>query len=238
MINKIKNMSTKKRVVLILVIIIIDVILVASYLVFKDATALNKFNHEMEEIKKLDISSDNYDREIKSTGNYAVVEKAIKDYLNDYSSNIEDTLSVINDTKLMGILSYDNYTKDGPDFKDSISYLNSEHEKFNKDIDKLISMLEEENIKEYIRTKTKNDYYISLYEDFMLDDIMLDQFNKNKDLLENSKIKVNNVLETSLEVLNFLVTYKDSWVTEDGEIKFQTEDLYNYYNTLISKLKV
>ena len=48
---------------------------------------------------------------------------------------------------------------------------------------------------------------------------------------------MNNVYDTSIEVLNFLVLYKDDWVVEDGEIKFKTQDLYNYYNELISKVR-
>ena len=238
MFEYIKKMSTRKKIILGFIIIFVDAILIISYCVFKDATSLNNYNHEIDELKKMDVATDNFDRKIKSSGKYAVVEKAIKDYMIDYSNSLDETLSVINDTRLMGVLSYNNYEKDGPEFKNSIDYLNTTHEKFNKNIDNLLTSMEEENIKAYIRNKTSDNYQISLFEDFMFDDNIVDQFNKNEELLNTSKIKVNTVIETSLNVLNFLSLYKDSWVIENGEIKFKTNELFNYYNTMISKLKV
>jgi hypothetical protein len=59
----------------------------------------------------------------------------------------------------------------------------------------------------------------------------------NKELLKEMRSKYNDVYDTSLEVLNFLITYKDSWTLEDGEIKFINNDLLNYYNSLIAKIK-
>ena len=56
-------------------------------------------------------------------------------------------------------------------------------------------------------------------------------------MINNSKIKVNNIIDTSSEVLSFLITYKDSWVVENGGIKFANEELYNYYNELVSKVR-
>ena len=61
-------------------------------------------------------------------------------------------------------------------------------------------------------------------------------YNSTIELLKSTKSRMNNVYDTSIEVLNFLVLYKDDWVVEDGEIKFKTQDLYNYYNELISKV--
>ena len=66
---------------------------------------------------------------------------------------------------------------------------------------------------------------------------MRSNYNSTIELLKSTKSHMNNVYDTSIEVLNFLVLYKDDWVVEDGEIKFKTQDLYNYYNELISKVR-
>lgn len=233
-----KKNKNKKKSKIVLLFLLLDIILIISFLVFRDATSLNNYRKEMEELKKLDVSVDNYDRKIKSSGKYAVVEKAIKGYLNDYSTELDSVLSILNDPKLMKVLSYDNYTKDGPEFKESIKYLNDTKTSYNEKIDKLIKTMSLDNIKDYAYEVTDSPYYISLYNEFMLDPVMLDKFNQNKEILNNSKIKVNNIIDTSMNVLNFLITYKDSWVIENGGIKFQTEELYNYYNELISKVRL
>ena len=72
----------------------------------------------------------------------------------------------------------------------------------------------------------------------MLGDSMVQNFNETRDVLNKLKISVNNVFDVSLEVLNFLIVNKESWKVEDGEIKFLTNDLYNYYNILINKLNI
>ena len=67
----------------------------------------------------------------------------------------------------------------------------------------------------------------------MFSDTMKDDILETKSLLERTKNKVNLVLDTSLEVLNFLVQQKDSWKLEEGEIRFKTNDLYNQYMNYI-----
>ena len=80
-------------------------------------------------------------------------------------------------------------------------------------------------------------YYISLYEELVFSEDLTNQYENNRELLKEVRSNYNEVYDTSLEVLNFLVTYKDSWSLEDGEIKFINNDLYNYYNSLIDKIK-
>ena len=65
---------------------------------------------------------------------------------------------------------------------------------------------------------------------------LIEQFENNRIFLKELRDKYNNIYDTSLEVLNFLSLYKDSWKLENGEIKFINNDLLNYYNNLISKI--
>lgn len=230
-------MSSRRKFVLTFCFILLDMFLLIGFLVVRDATILNELKKEVYELSKLDITKDRYNREIKSKGSYAIVEKTIKEYLDSYAVNLQEVLAVINDTKLVKMLSYDNYSTDGPEFKESLEYLKEISENFNLKIDKLLSDVEEDNIKSYIKGKTDDSYYINLYNELMLDGSMIDDFRETKSLLEKTKVSVNNTFDVCNDVLEFLIYNKDSWTVEDGEIKFLTVDLYNYYNALISKLK-
>lgn len=230
-------MSSRRKFVLTFCFILLDMFLLIGFLVVRDATILNELKKEVYELSKLDITKDRYNREIKSKGSYAIVEKAIKEYLDSYAVNLQEVLSVMNDTRLTKMLSYDNYATDGPEFKESLAYLKETSDNFNLKIDMLLRDVEEDNIRSYIKEKTDDSYYVNLYNELMLDGSMIDDFRETKSLLEKTKVSVNNTFDVCNDVLEFLIYNKDSWTVEDGEIKFLTVDLYNYYNALISKLK-
>lgn len=229
-------MNSRKKFLLVFGFIVLNMFMLVSFLVIRDATMENELKNEMEYLSKLDITKDRYNKKTVTRGKYAVVEKAIKKYLDDYHLELQEVLKLINDKELTTILSYDNYSTDGPEFTKSLEYLKTSKETFNKKVDDLINKFGDEEIKNNIYKSTKEEYYVNLYDKLMLSSNMRSNYNSTIELLKSTKSRMNNVYDTSIEVLNFLVLYKDDWVVEDGEIKFKTQDLYNYYNELISKV--
>lgn len=229
-------MSSRKKFLLVFGFIVLNMFMLVSFLVIRDATMENELKNEVEYLSKLDITKDRYNKKTVTRGKYAVVEKSIKKYLDDYHLELQEVLKLINDKELTTILSYDNYSTDGPEFTKSLEYLNTSKETFNKKVDDLINKFGDEEIKNNIYKSTKEEYYVNLYDNLMFSSNMRSNYNSTIELLKSTKSRMNNVYDTSIEVLNFLVLYKDDWVVEDGEIKFKTQDLYNYYNELISKV--
>lgn len=229
-------MSSRKKFLLVFGFIVLNMFMLVSFLVIRDATMENELKNEMEYLSKLDITKDRYNKKTVTRGKYAVVEKSIKKYLDDYHLELQEVLKLINDKELTTILSFDNYSTDGPEFTKSLEYLNLSKETFNKKVDDLINKFGDEEIKNNIYKSTKEEYYVNLYDNLMFSSNMRSNYNSTIELLKSTKSRMNNVYDTSIEVLNFLVLYKDDWVVEDGEIKFKTQDLYNYYNELISKV--
>ena len=230
-------MSSRKKFLLVFGFIVLNMFMLVSFLVIRDATMENELKNEMEYLSKLDITKDRYNKKTVTRGKYAVVEKSIKKYFDDYHLELQEVLKLINDKELTTILSYDNYSTDGPEFTKSLEYLKTSKETFNKKVDDLINKFSDEEIKNNIYKSTKEEYYVNLYDNLMLSSNMRSNYNSTIELLKSTKSRMNNVYDTSIEVLNFLVLYKDDWVVEDGEIKFKTQDLYNYYNELISKVR-
>ena len=198
-------MKDKKIFFFVFCFIIIDVILLLGFLYLRDATLENKLRKEIETLSKLDITKDRYNTEIKSSGKYKIVEEAIKTYLDDYAVGLQEVSSVLSDSTLTKVLSYNNYQEDGPEFSKSRKYLNETKDKFDKTIDELISKSDKDTISNYIYDKTDDHELIKLYQELMLDDSILEELNSNKELLVNTKVKIDNILDTSLEVLNFLM---------------------------------
>ena len=230
-------MSNKKKFFIIFLFILLDTFLLIGYLVIRDKTNLADLEKEVKEINKLDITKDNYNRRIKTSGNYALVERTIKNYLNDYSKGIQKVKNTMSDSKLTKILSFDNYTSDGFEFVESFKYLNSEKESFNKEIDSLIEKSNKKNIEKYINKKIKDNYYNNLCTELMITDERMNSLEETKKTLEEIKSKVNKVIDTSTEVLNLLKDNKDDCVLEDGQIKFKSKAVYDKYNELTNKIK-
>lgn len=229
-------MSSKKKFFLVFLFVLLDMFLLIGFLVIRDATMLNDLKKEINTLSKLEITKDRYNTKVKTKGNYGVVEKSIKNYLDDYAVSLQEVLDALNDEKLTKVLSYDNYKEDGPEFTKSLEYLNNKKETFNKKIDSLLDKSDEKTIKKYINDEIDDPYFRDLYVELMLTEERKDTFKETKDLLEESKTRINNVLDTSIDVLNFLKSNKDNWVLENGEIKFKNRDLYNQYMDKVSKL--
>ena len=208
-----------------------------GYLIIRDAVSLNNLNKEIDIINKLDFKKDKFNRSVKSSGGYVVVEKTIKKYLNSCSSDIKEMINITEDEELSNVLSYDNYSKDGKDFNKFINHLNESQKKYNDLVDKLLSKLDKDYIYNYIVYKTNDDYYIEVYRDIMINgDLSIKLDNLKKSILEN-KSYINNIFKSSLDVLNYLKIHSDEWELEDGEIKFKTQELYDSYEVLVSKVK-
>ena len=230
-------MKTNKKISFVIAFLFLDVLLCASLYFIMDATNINLLKKEISNISKLDMSIDRFNRKNKTTFKYKVVENTIKEFLNNYSNKMDSAYKLVSEEEFTKILSYDNYVKDGPNFEKSIKYITDSKIKFNNIINDMESDLEKKNIKKLIREKTDDKYYISLYQELVFSEELINQYDDNKELLKEIRIKYNDVYDTSLEVINFLITYKDSWALEDGEIKFANNDLLNYYNSLIAKIK-
>ena len=230
-------MSNKKKFFIIFLFILLDSFLLVGYLVIRDKTNLTNLEKEVKEINKLDITKDKFNRRIKTSGDYALVEKTIKNYFNDYSNGVQEVKSEMNDTKLTKVLSFDNYSTDGFEFAESFKYLTSTKESFNKEIDLLIKKSNNEYIEKYIDKKIKDNYYNNLCKDLMITKERTKSFEETKKTLEEIKTKVNNIIDTSTEVLNLLKDNKDNCVLEDGQIKFKSKAVFDKYNELTNRIK-
>ena len=146
-------MSNKKKFFFIFLFILIDAFLLVGYLVIRDKVALADLKAEMKVLEKLDVTTDRFNKKMKTTGDYAKVEKTIKGYLDNYATDVQDIVSLMKDSKLTKILSYDNYEKDAYEFTESFKYLDEEKKSLNEKIDSLQKRSKKENIEKYIDKK-------------------------------------------------------------------------------------
>ena len=230
-------MSFQKKCFFIFIFGLFNFLLIVGFLIIRDNVLEYNLRTEINKLSNLDITKDRYNSKIKTSDDYGLVEEAIKLYLDDYAVNLQGVLNVVKSDEFNGLFSLENYKNDGPDFKNSLNYIEKTKNKFNSDIVFLIDKSDEVVIKKNILNYTKDQYYVSLYEELMFGENKSIDFEKNVVMLNNLKSEVNNVFDVSVSMFNFLSSNKNNYTIEDGEIKFKTQQLLNQYNGYINKIK-
>ena len=226
-------MKNKRNLLQIFSFVVLIIFLIIGFIVINNSVMNDTLRKEILSLKKLDVKTDRYNKSLKTIGKYRVVEGTIKSYLDEFASLVQDIDKMMNDDKLKKLLSYDNYSKDSPEFKESLSYIEESKKTFNDKIDRLLVLINEDNVKNEITKKTKNKKIIELYNELM-QEVFISNEMFNNSSYEPLRVSVNNIYDVSNSVFNFLITNKDLWVLEDGEIKFQTKELYDQYMQIVS----
>lgn len=232
-------MENKRVVIAIIVIIILIVGIISGAYFFsgfsKKQTKL--LTDETNKILQADITTENIDLDIKSSKNYAVVEKAVKEYVSELK-NIYVEMDELN----KGINPNNIFTADNIEDKDLSEIddiINEYKEKSQDAITKLESLLTEEKIAENINKRnisTRKDYYIELYNTIMTSDNMKKQYNTLEEKIKDEKSKLSEKLKQIDNISEFLKKNSDAWTIKDGKIQFTNLNRMTEYYGLLNKL--
>ncbi|MBR3049057.1 MAG: hypothetical protein IKG58_00655 [Bacilli bacterium] len=230
-------MSKNKKVIIILFSLIFLCLILAGFFLVNSVVEGGAFRSEMKNLELLDVVKDRFNTRIKSTKDYAIVEKRIKDYLDDCSITYSSIINILNSKKLNKMLSVDNYKKDGPNFKNSLKYIEKLENKYDKLNKKFSESNKEDNILDNIEKEKLDDYYISIYKDNMIDGKLKKNLDKSINNSKTSRQKVKNKISNIKEVITILKNNKDKWNIKKNKISFDDYKLYEKYNELVKKIK-
>lgn len=220
--------------ILIKLILIITIIFAVCNVVYRKNEEM-KFKEEMENLINRNLTTDNFDTQVKTDGTYGDVEHIIKVYLNDYASKVKEVLKIVNDEKIKTFLSPENYIADGPLFVNTIEYLTTTKETFNREMEELIELTKEESILKNINDKKYSTYFKDLYSKYMLGEEFKAELEKSITELKLSSENINTLIDKESAVITFLASCKD-WTMKDNRIVFYKQDDLTTYNTLIEEV--
>ena len=183
-------------------------------------------------IEQLDEKTNN----IVTKGKYATVEKAAKEYASELFHTAYEIKEILEDEKMAQLLTAENYEKDGPEFVETKQYLSDKKKNLEDRKTKMLTFFEETKINSYIEAKGADSYSTNLYKELLAQDIKMSETEKKE--LEKSIDKVISMLNTEEEVIDFLITNKDKWKVQGGQIVFNTNDLVTTYNGFVNKLRI
>ena len=233
----------KKKIFIVLGIIAFLFICLVGYYVVTDLQQESKLKDEIllieeltnkEEINDTDLETlSNYLERTVTKDDYAKVEVAIKGYLKDSFDNILKIVELLNDERIVTVLTVENYREDGKDFVETKKYLEEYTTELEDSKNKYIEYFTEEKVMSYLDTNNLDDYYIDLYKNEYVGDLESALEDKT---VENS---VNSLLDTigiMQQIIDLLSSNPDGWYVDDQYINFYDTDLSNEYDRLVEML--
>lgn len=236
-------MKKNVKIIIIAGVIILAIALVGGYFFINDMKQKEKLVDELSQIEEMTKSGE-FDMEklnektsnIVTTGKYAKVEKAAKNYASDVFNKANEIKTVLEDEKMAQLLTASNYKTDGPEFVETKKYLSETKEKLQNFKTEMFGYLEEGKISSYIEAETTDSYSIELYKDLLKEDIEMPESERKE--MEQAIDKVASMLDIAEEIINFLVENKGQWQVQGEQIVFNSNSLVQKYNGFLTKLRI
>lgn len=220
----------KGKIIIIIALIFIITLSIFGYLVISDLKQESLLKQEIVNLTNKDLITDNYQIEVKTTGDYAYIEEAIKTYFKKISDSSKLINNTFNNEKLIEILSVENFQKDGPNFEESYKTLNTARDDLNTSIKTITDLCNEDAIKNLIDKEKVDDYYYDLYLELMYTENDLKEMDDIKNKMIDTNNEINLFLDKIEDVLNFLKENSGKWYVEEGKLYFDNNYLVDQYN--------
>ena len=232
-------MENKRVIISIIVVIVLIVGIISITYMFsgfsKNQTKI--LTDETNKILQSDITTDNIDLDIKTDKNYAIVEKAVKEYISDLKNiyvEINEMNTGINPNNIFSAQNMQDKELKGID-----EIITDYNDKIQETTDELEDLLKEDKIKENITKRDislRKEYYINLYDTIMLSDVMKTQYSKLESEIKTEKSKLTDKVKQIEKINEFLKKNSDSWTIKDDKIQFTNLIRMTEYYNLLNKL--
>lgn len=230
-------MTFRRKLCYSFIFIILILVIVFGYFFVNRRVQEDKLFTDVSQITKINYIEKYRFPTSSVSGQYLEVEDYIEKFLKSFSKQASKVISYGEDSKLEKLLSVDNYSEDGPEFLDSIAYIEERESDFQQDMNRLLLYFDKSYVRNYISDCNLSSYYKKLFNQAMFHDGIYNQlFSLKEDFLDSSSY-IEQIYEGSLDVLDFLRSHSNDWKIEGDEIQFSTEELVNQYQDLVSKIK-
>lgn len=243
--KEVKPKKSKKKIIITIVAIVVIVLLLIAAFIGYHYSQLKVLTEEVNKLSTTEyINADgtvkedaSVDMEIKTKGSYAIVEKTLKDYMNETievvkeSSDVEKAIS-----DLSGISSIEQISYDAPDFTETKQKISDARQKTLEYFNKLKEKSNKDNLLNAIDDKNVGDYYKELYKRLAIDEESSQNLDSALSELESQEEIIEGVLDYFSNIINFLSDNKDAWVIENGQVLFYNQAKLNEYNTIVMQM--
>lgn len=232
-------MENKKMTIAIIILIILIIAIVGFNFAFSEFNnkQTNILTEETNKILQSDITKENIDFNIKTERNYAVVEKAIKEYISELKNIYKEISEIDENINPNNIFSAQNMQD--KELKAIDEIITDYNDKIQETTDELEDLLKEDKIKENITKREisqRKEYYINLYNTIMFSDVMKTQYRNLESEIKTEKSKLTDKVKQIEKTNEFLKKNSDSWTIKNAKIQFTNLIRMTEYYNLLNKL--
>ena len=222
-------MKKQKTIIAILVVVAIIVIGVVLFLVYRDISAKNKLTEEINS-----LSETNINMEIKTSGQYGIVEKLVKEDFKTYYDSINTLRENYDEVANIKALNIENYKNDGPEFNTTLETLNTIKTEDQNLIATLNDLIDEAKIEEKAANNGLKGKYVQEYKDILEQIKLADGVNKIKE----TDAKFDGYLNSLIDVLTYMKDNKDVWFIENDTLKSNSQTFIDEYNKKVDQTNI
>ncbi len=235
-----KNKKLIKKIIIGIVIVVVIIIGLIFFMAFKELQEEDILKQEIINYSNKDLSKDNYPIEVKTTGDRAYVEEAVKKYYKSLSDSVKTINSLLNDEELTNILTINSLRNDSPNYTKSHTLISDTKSKVTKELENISRLCEEDTIKNLIDKDKLSDseYYYDFYLNLMYTKKDLENFKSTKEEMATLSNNLNEFLNKADEILTFLETNANYIEYTNTDIYISDNNILNKYNNLIEELKI
>jgi len=240
----------KKKGVLIAIIIAVIVIVIAigciAVYIAKGFSQELAIKNQIQEIDQMTsdiqtINLEDFNKKtdtIVTTGNYAIVEQAVKQYIKDSINYTLEINSILQDDTMANLVTAENYQTDSPDFTETTRYITESKTKLEEAKNEFSNMFTEEKIMSYINGKTDNQKFIDLYKEVAIGNQSELIPQEELDTVNSSLDAIINILNIEQEMIDLLKNNSGKWQVQNDMVMFDSNDLLIKYNALVGRLNL
>ena len=172
--------------------------------------------------------------EIKTSGQYGIVEKLVKEDFKTYYDSINTLRENYDEVANIKALNIENYKNDGPEFNTTLETLNTIKTEDQNLIATLNDLIDETKIEEKASNNGLKGKYVQEYKDILAQIKLSDGVNKIKE----TDAKFDGYLNSLIDVLTYMKDNKDVWFIENDTLKSNSQTFIDEYNKKVDQTNI
>lgn len=228
-----------KRIIIGIVILVVAFLIVCVVEAFKDLKQEEILKQEIINFSNKNLETGNFTIKVKTTGDYAYVEEAIKKYYKSLSDNIKAVNAYLRDETFSTVLAPSNLAKDKPNYQNSRETIKKTKENVNMHLKEIDSLCDVKTIENLLDKEKLDDYeyYFDFYMQLMYTDKDKEDLQELRQQMDSVIKKLNEFLDKCDEILYFLEKNDNVVSYANNRIYLSSPSALNSYNKLIVELQ-
>lgn len=229
--------KSKKAIIIGVIVILVLAFIAGGVYIFERMKQEVILLGEADKLARTDILTEEIDMTIKTKGDYAVVEKTMKEYIRDVGNDMKKITEIYSSEEIPNLIGIENIKEDGPNFVKSLEKVAKAKEEVATYSQKVSVAMQEDSMRNKIKEQNVSEYYVEQFEKAMYgQEGTQEELKKAGEEITKTQESYSTLLDYIEETLVFLRDHSSSWKIQGGQIAFYNQKDLNGYQEILKKI--